>query len=32
MIDGLEVFKAHDHVWMINCELGIMHVKLLQNE
>jgi len=29
MIAGLEVFKMHDHVGMINCGLHIMHVKLL---
>jgi len=29
MIAGLEVFKVHDHVGMINCALDIMHVKLL---
>jgi len=29
MIAGLEVFKVHDHVGMINYGLGIMHRKLL---
>jgi len=32
MIAGLEVFKVHDHVGMINCGFGIMHGKLLWNE
>jgi len=27
LIVGLEVFKVHDHVMMINCGLGIMHLE-----
>jgi len=29
MIAGLEAFKVHDHVGMINYGLDIMHGKLL---
>jgi len=27
MIAGLEVFKVHDHVAMINCGLGILNLE-----
>jgi len=30
MIVGLEVFKVHDHLVMINFQLGIMHLEWIQ--